>query len=113
MKRIGLATDVPGVFGDGRVIPEITPAMEETLKIGDSGHADVTGGMKGKVDELLALAAKGIPSDIFHVSRIGDFLDGRPHGGTRVRRGKKCLTICIHLHRRGNLTTFASVLKSR
>jgi isopentenyl phosphate kinase len=85
MGRIGLATDVPGVFGDGRVIPEITPEIVKTLKIGNSNHTDVTGGMKGKVGELLALAEMGIPSDIFHVSRMGDFLDRRPHGGTRVR----------------------------
>jgi isopentenyl phosphate kinase len=86
MDRIGLATDVPGVFGDGSLIPEITPEGVKKLKIGDSRHTDVTGGMKGKVDELLALAGMGIPSDIFHVSRIGDFLDGKPDVGTRVRR---------------------------
>jgi isopentenyl phosphate kinase len=85
MNRIGLATDVPGVFSDGRVLPEITPAMVGTLTLGDSNHIDVTGGMRGKVKELCQLAESGIPSDIFHVSRIGDFLDGIPHGGTRVR----------------------------
>jgi isopentenyl phosphate kinase len=85
MKRIGLATDVPGVFSDGCVIPEITPAMAETLTLGDSSHTDVTGGMRGKVKELCQLAESGIQSDIFHVSRIGDFLDALPHGGTRVR----------------------------
>jgi isopentenyl phosphate kinase len=85
MQRIGLATDVPGVMHDGNVIPEITPVMVDTLTLGHSGHTDVTGGMRGKVKELCQLAEAGIPSDIFHVSRIGDFLDGIPHGGTRVR----------------------------
>ncbi len=85
MTRIGLATDVPGVFSDGRVLPEITPAIVGTLNLGNSNHTDVTGGMRGKVKELCELAESGIPSDIFHVSRIGDFLDGRPHGGTKVR----------------------------
>jgi len=85
MQRIGLATDVPGVFSDGRILPEITPAMAGTLTLGDSNHIDVTGGMRGKVKELCQLAEVGSPSDIFHVSRIGDFLDARPHGGTRVR----------------------------
>ena len=41
--------------------------------------------MRGKVKELLDLAEGGIPSEIFHVSRIGDFLDAVPHGGTGVR----------------------------
>jgi isopentenyl phosphate kinase len=86
MTRIGLATDVPGVLDDTDVIPVITPGTIMTLKIGSSGYTDVTGGMGGKVRELLRLAEKGISSDIFHASRIGDFLDGRPHGGTRVRR---------------------------
>ncbi|HVP94211.1 MAG TPA: isopentenyl phosphate kinase [Methanoregulaceae archaeon] len=85
MTRIGVATDVPGVLCDGEVIPEITPETQKTLKIGASVHTDVTGGMSGKVSELLLLAERGISSDIFHASRIGDFLDGRPHGGTRVK----------------------------
>jgi len=85
IRRIGLATDVPGVFSDGRVLNEITPKMAGTLVLGDSNHTDVTGGMRGKVNELCQLAEAGIPSDIFHVSRIGDFLDDMPHGGTRVR----------------------------
>ncbi len=85
MQRIGLATDVPGVFSDGSVLPEITPGMAGTLMLGDSTHTDVTRGMRGKVEELCQLAEVGIPSDIFHVSRIGDFLDAMPHGGTRVR----------------------------
>jgi isopentenyl phosphate kinase len=84
--RVGLATDVPGVLdGEGRVVPEITRVTASALQIGNSSHTDVTGGMKGKIDELLGLADAGIGSDIFHVSRIGDFMRGSDHGGTRVR----------------------------
>ena len=83
--RVGLATDVPGVLDGGRVVPEITRSTVASLQIGDSRHTDVTGGMRGKIDELLGLADKGIGSDIFHVSRVGDFLAGADHGGTRVR----------------------------
>jgi isopentenyl phosphate kinase len=85
--RIGLATDVPGVLADGRVLPVITPASAPGLVIGRSGHTDVTGGMKGKIQELLELASAGIRSEIFHVSRLGDFLDGQPTGGTVVSGG--------------------------
>jgi isopentenyl phosphate kinase len=43
--------------------------------------------MKGKIQELLELASAGIRSEIFHVSRLGDFLDGHPAGGTVVSGG--------------------------
>lgn len=84
MKRVGLATDVPGVLDGGNVVPVITPASFRKLQIGSSTHTDVTGGMRGKITELLELAAAGIGSEIFHVSRIPDFLSGNDCGGTRV-----------------------------
>ena len=85
ISRIGLATDVPGVLDGGVVVPTITRKTVPGLQIGNSSHTDVTGGMKGKIDELLGLADAGIGSDIFHVSRIPDFLKGSGHGGTIVR----------------------------
>lgn len=86
--RVGLATDVPGVLGrDGRVVDRITRGQSGGLA-GGSRSTDVTGGMEGKLAELLALAGAGIGSSIFHASRIGDFLDGRPHGGTTVEGGR-------------------------
>ena len=86
--RIGLATDVPGVLKDGEVVPLITPDTADILDIRQSENTDVTGGMKGKISELLALAEQGTESSIFHVSRLGDFLDGRDHGGTVVRSSR-------------------------
>lgn len=83
--RVGLATDVPGVLDGQSVVPRITRSMVPQIHIGSSSHTDVTGGMKGKIDELLGLADAGTGSDIFHVSRVGDFLSGLPHGGTMVR----------------------------
>jgi len=85
IRRVGLATDVPGVLDDGQVVPRITRRTVPGLSIGSSTHTDVTGGMRGKIDELLGLADAGIGSDIFHVSRVGDFLSEKPHGGTMVR----------------------------
>ena len=87
IRKIGLATDVSGVLAGDRVIPEITPGSAATLSIGASRHTDVTGGMEGKVRELLDLARDGMNPAIFHADRIGDFLDGLPHGGTVVRGG--------------------------
>jgi isopentenyl phosphate kinase len=85
ISRVGLATDVPGVLDGGVVVPKITKKTVPALQIGSSSHTDVTGGMKGKIDELLGLADAGIGSDIFQVSRIPDFLNGSGHGGTIVR----------------------------
>ena len=85
--RVGLATDVPGVLGgDGSVVERIRRGQAGRLA-GGSRSTDVTGGMEGKLAELLALADAGIGSSIFHASRTGDFLDGRPHGGTLVEGG--------------------------
>lgn len=84
MRRVGLATDVPGVLSGGVVVPVITPATFAILPIGNSTHTDVTGGMRGKIAELLDLASAGIGSEIFHVLRIPDFLSGRDCGGTRI-----------------------------
>jgi len=85
ISRVGLATDVPGVLDGGVVVPKITRKTVPNLQIGNSSHTDVTGGMRGKINELLGLADAGIVSDIFHVSRIPDFLKGSGHGGTIVR----------------------------
>ena len=85
INRVGLATDVPGVLDGGQVVPVITRNMAPALQIGSSIHTDVTGGMRGKMNELLGLAEAGIGSEIFHVSRVGDFLAGIAHGGTAVK----------------------------
>jgi len=69
------------------VMPVITRNMAPALQIGSSMHTDVTGGMIGKMNELLSLAEAGIGSEIFHVSRIGDFLAGTGTGGTTVKGG--------------------------
>jgi isopentenyl phosphate kinase len=89
ISRVGLATDVPGVLDGEMVVSEITRDTMPTLRIGNSMHTDVTGGMRGKINELLDLADAGIGSDIFHVSRLAEFLAGTPHGGTTVKGNKK------------------------
>jgi isopentenyl phosphate kinase len=64
INRVGLATDVPGVLNGGLVVPEITRDHVTSLQIGNSMYTDVTGGMRGKINELLGLASAGIGSDI-------------------------------------------------
>ena len=83
--RVGLVTDVPGVIGpDGEVVPRLSRANAGDLVIGASGTTDVTGGMGGKVAELLGLADAGVRSHVLAADRITDFLAGRPYGGTEV-----------------------------
>ena len=86
VERIGLATDVAGVLDGNRVIPRIDRKSVASISLKGSGNTDVTGGMKGKIEELLRLAEDGNESNIFHVSRLGDFLSGHDHGGTIVTR---------------------------
>lgn len=84
--RIGLATDVAGVLDvDGTVVRELRRNMAHTIRIGGSGHVDVTGGMQGKITELLRLADRGIESEIFHISKLREFLSRTNHGGTRIK----------------------------
>lgn len=72
--KIGAGSDVDGVLDERQeIIRKITPLNFLDLKknIKGSGSADVTGGMLGKVSELLELANKGISSRIFNASRKG------------------------------------------
>jgi isopentenyl phosphate kinase len=87
--RVGLATDVPGVLSQGTVIRRIHRSLIGEIDLGESGKTDVTGGMKGKVEELLTLADAGIPSSIFHIGKLADFLAGDDHGGTDIVGGDR------------------------
>ncbi len=72
--NIGAGSDVDGVLDEkGAVIRKITPFSFYDLKknIKGSVSTDVTGGMLGKVSELLELAGKGVDSRIFNASRKG------------------------------------------
>lgn len=88
-RRVGLATDVEGVLQNGGVVPVIDRGMVDTLAIGGSDNTDVTGGMRGKIEELLKLADTRIDSHIFHVSMVGQFMEGVDHGGTIVTRRER------------------------
>lgn len=85
LARVGLLTDVPGVLGaDGAVVPRVSRAGAGGLALGAPAGTDVTGGMGGKVAELLRLADAGVVSHVFGRDQLADFLAGRPHGGTEV-----------------------------
>lgn len=84
--KIGAGSNVDGVLDEkGNVIKKITPLSFVGMKkhIKGSASTDVTGGMLGKVSELLELANRGISSRIFNASRKGivsRFLKGEDTG---------------------------------
>ncbi len=83
--RVGLATDVPGLLAqDGSVVRTVSASQIDTIFIGKSAATDVTGGMRGKIEELLTLASAGVMSEIFHISNLSAFLSGSDHGGTSI-----------------------------
>ncbi|MCQ1534585.1 isopentenyl phosphate kinase family protein [Methanosarcina sp. KYL-1] len=92
--RLGLGSAEDGVLDkDGKPVPEITPGNFEEFRgcIGASGNTDVTGGMLGKVRELLDLSKTScITSYIFNAGKADNvhrFLSGEPIG-TRISPDK-------------------------
>ena len=71
-----MGCNVDGVLFSGRPMAEVKrsdlPLIESA--IGGSAGIDVTGGMKGKLDELLDLADMGISSMIFNASKEGNIV---------------------------------------
>ncbi len=85
-----VGTNVDGILISGGALKNLTrtdlPFIES--EIGDSSGVDVTGGMRGKLQELLDLADRGIESVIFNAAKEGNIaaaLQGEPVG-TKVRR---------------------------
>jgi len=91
-KRVGLGSATDGVLdSNGATIQKITPQTFQSFKqhIGGSAGTDVTGGMLGKVSEILELAEKtGIESRIFNANTPGNvkaYLEGG-NVGTLISR---------------------------
>ena len=71
---VAVGSNVDGVMASGRLVPEITrkdlPSIERHL--GASAGVDVTGGMRGKLLEMLDLSDAGISSIIFNAAKKGN-----------------------------------------
>ena len=79
--RVGLCSTVPGVLdADDEVIPEIRAFDDAADALGASDATDVTGGMAGKVRQLLELDA---PASVFGADALSEFLSGGDVG-TRI-----------------------------
>ncbi|MFD1642878.1 isopentenyl phosphate kinase [Halohasta litorea] len=76
--RVGLCSTVPGVLDEHDAVIEEVRSFEDVASVlGDSESTDVSGGMAGKVQELLDL---GAPAHIFGPDAVGDFLTGERAG---------------------------------
>jgi isopentenyl phosphate kinase len=68
---VGLGTDVDGVICEGKCLDKVTMGDLERIDLGTGKGVDVTGGMRGKLTELLDLAEHGIESVIFNAGKSG------------------------------------------
>jgi len=76
--RVGLCSAVPGVLDEsGEVVPRVEAFADVADVLGGSDATDVTGGMAGKVRQLLALDA---PASVFGLDGVGPFLEGASPG---------------------------------
>lgn len=96
--KVVVGVDVDGVHADdpkgnkkSELLRRITPAdMGLVGSLGAAGTKDVTGGMKGKVLELLDLARLGIEAEIVNASKpnvIRGAIQGKNVIGTKVCEG--------------------------
>lgn len=91
---VAMGTDVDGVMVDGKILRCITPESIQSLEshLMPAKGVDVTGGMRGKLAELVELAEIGIDSMIFNAGtagnvrralsgeHLGTLITGREHG---------------------------------
>ncbi len=86
-ERVILGTNVDGIMADGKLVPEITSRnLEDILShVRGSGSADVTGGMRGKLEELLRMGRPAYIANALHPERIEKLLRGESAPCTVVK----------------------------
>jgi isopentenyl phosphate kinase len=79
-ERVILGTNVDGVIADGKVVPGINRGNIGSILAHVKGAetADVTGGMRGKLEELLKMGKPAYIANALHPERIGKLLRGEP-----------------------------------
>ena len=89
-KRIVLGTNVDGIFARGKLVPRITKKSltEIAPHFTHPGVPDVTGGMEGKIKELLCTGRKCYIVNAYYPERIEALLNGENTICTVVEKGK-------------------------
>jgi isopentenyl phosphate kinase len=77
-ERVILGTNVDGIIADGKVVPEINGANLQSVlsHVKGAETADVTGGMRGKLEELLRMGKPAYIANALHPERIEKLLRG-------------------------------------
>ena len=93
-ERVILATDVDGIYDknpkkypDAQLIETVSSL--EQIETGEETNIDVTGGMGGKIRELLGLLHLEIESEIINANKTGNIkkaLNGEKVTGTTIKR---------------------------
>ena len=93
--RVVLGTDVDGVYDknpkkhdDAKLIEEVS-SIDDIIQLESTTNVDVTGGMVGKVKELLSLAEIGVDSEIINANRPGAIaaaLQNKKVKGTKITK---------------------------
>ncbi|MEM4195305.1 MAG: hypothetical protein QXY05_03270, partial [Candidatus Anstonellales archaeon] len=74
-----LGTNVDGVLADGKVVEKITRKNFEKVSkhLGGAGTTDVTGGMRGKILEIMKARRPAYVVNALHPNRIEALLLGK------------------------------------
>lgn len=85
--RIVLATNVDGILAEGKLVKRITRANFRRIRghLSGSKTPDVTGGMAGKIDELLKVKAPSFVVNASKPGRVSALLLGRKTVCTEIR----------------------------
>ncbi|OWT33009.1 amino acid kinase [Methanobrevibacter sp. 87.7] len=93
--RVVLGTDVDGVYDknpkiheDAKLIEKVS-SLDDITQLESTVNVDVTGGMIGKVKELLTLADNGVDSEIINANKpgiISKCLQGEKVKGTKITK---------------------------
>jgi len=86
-KRVVLASNVEGIMANGKLVPKITRKNFPEIKknLGKSGSPDVTGGMAGKIAELLKVKAPCFVVSAHKPERIQALLLGKKAVCTEIK----------------------------
>ncbi len=86
-KRVVLASNVEGILADGKLVPKITRKNFPEVKrhLSGSGAPDVTGGMAGKIAELLKVKAPCFIVSAHKPERVQALLLGKKAVCTEIR----------------------------
>lgn len=86
-ERIILGTNVDGVLAEGKPVPEISRKNFNSIArhFSKPSHADVTGGMEGKIRELLGIGKPCYIVNALHPERVEALLMGGKAPSTLVK----------------------------